>query len=182
MINHVYLGLGSNLGDKVYNLTRGVALISEQLGNVEVSSIYETTPLGFSIQPGFFNAACRLRTRANPFEVMDAIRKIEYAVGRHRTFVNAPRTLDVDILVFGSLVIDTPPLAVPHPRLAERSFALVPLAEFGPRLVHPGLGVSIAELLSRLPDEPRRIVLTLRAWNQSLMEGGSMLGMVSSIA
>ena len=120
MISNVYLGLGSNLGDKVDNLTRGVTLISERLGAVEVSSIYETTPVGFSIQPRFFNAACRLRTRANPFEVMDAIRKIEAEVGRHRTFVNAPRTLDVDILVFGSLVIDTPPVAVPHPRLAER--------------------------------------------------------------
>ncbi|MDP6716565.1 MAG: 2-amino-4-hydroxy-6-hydroxymethyldihydropteridine diphosphokinase, partial [SAR202 cluster bacterium] len=77
MISEVYLGLGSNLGDRVENLTRGARLISEELGDIEMSSIYETTPVGFSNQPGFFNAACRLWTRASPFELMHAIRKIE---------------------------------------------------------------------------------------------------------
>ena len=182
MINDVYLGLGSNLGDRVDNLKRGVALISEWLGDVEVSSIYETAPVGFTIQPGFFNAACRLRTRANPFELMHTIRKIEATVGRHRTFVNAPRTLDVDILIFGRLVMNTPPVSVPHLRLCDRSFALAPLVELAPGLIHPALGLSVSELLSRLPDEPRQIVATPQEWSQSRSDGGSMLGMVSSIA
>ena len=182
MITVAYLGLGSNLGDRVHNLKRCVTLVSEWLGDVEVSSIYETAPVGFSNQPGFFNAACRLRTRVNPFELMHNIRKIEATVGRHRTFVNAPRTLDVDILLFGKLVIETPPVVAPHPGLHERSFALAPLAELAPSLIHPGLGLSVTELLSSMPDEPRRVVLPSREWSQSLSDGGSMLGMVSSMA
>lgn len=182
MISEVYLGLGSNLGDRADNLKRGVALIAEWLGDVEVSSIYETTPVGFTIQPGFFNAACRLRTRADPFELMHSIRKIEATIGRHRTFVNAPRTLDVDILFFGRLVMKTPPVVVPHPRLCERSFALAPLAELAPSLVHPVMGLSVSELLIRVHDEPRRVVAPPRAWGQFLKEGGNRLGMVSSIA
>ena len=182
MKSEVYLGLGSNLGDKVDNLTQGVRLISEWLGEVEPSSIYETTPMGFSNQPGFFNAACCLRTRASPFELMHTIRKIETTVGRHRTFVNAPRTLDVDILLFGRTVIETLPVVAPHPRLAERSFALAPLVEIAANLMHPTLGLSMAELLSQLPCEPRHVVMPKREWSQSLSDGGSMLGMVSSMA
>jgi 2-amino-4-hydroxy-6-hydroxymethyldihydropteridine diphosphokinase len=181
MISEVYLGLGSNLGDRVDNLRRGIVLICDWLGEVEVSSIYETTPVGFTIQPGFFNAACRLRTDANPFELMHTIRKIEATVGRHRTFVNAPRTLDVDILIFGKLVLDTSPVKVPHPRLEERAFALAPLVELAPNLVHPEFGLSMTELLSRLQDEPRRVVAYPRRWFQSRKDGGSMLGMVSSM-
>lgn len=181
MLNEVYLGLGSNLGDREANLRRGIAFISRRLGDVQVSSIYETPPIGFSRQPGFFNAACLLRTRADPFEVMHSAREIEAQIGRHRTFVNAPRTLDVDILLFGRLVMETPPLSAPHPRLAERAFALAPLAEIAPDLVHPVLGLTVSELLSRLSGSPLRLVSPAREWRQSLRDGGSMLGIVSSI-
>jgi 2-amino-4-hydroxy-6-hydroxymethyldihydropteridine diphosphokinase len=181
MINEVYLGLGSNLGDRIDNLRRGVGLIADWLGVVEVSSIYETTPVGFTMQPGFFNAACRLRTGTNPFELMHTIRKIEATVGRHRTFVNAPRTLDVDILIFGRLVMVTQTVRVPHPRLHERAFALAPLVELAPNLVHPEFDQSMTELCSRLQDEPRRVIAFPRQWFQSRKDGGSMLGMVSSI-
>jgi 2-amino-4-hydroxy-6-hydroxymethyldihydropteridine diphosphokinase len=165
MMCEVYLGLGSNLGDRVANLNAGAVMLEKRVGAIEVSSLFTTAPIGFAMQPEFLNAACRLRTRLDPFDLMHTIRCIEDSVGRRRTFVNAPRTLDIDILLFGSQVLRGPPVSLPHPRLVERSFALAPLVELAPRLRHPVLGSTMSELLGRLPRANIRAALPSGRWD-----------------
>ncbi|MDP7104248.1 MAG: 2-amino-4-hydroxy-6-hydroxymethyldihydropteridine diphosphokinase [SAR202 cluster bacterium] len=167
MLSEAFLGLGSNLGDRVANLEAGVRLLEEQAGEVEVSSMYATTAVGFTTQPAFYNAVCRLWTRLTVFELMHEIRVIERAVNRQPTFVNAPRTLDVDILLYGNRGLCTPPVTVPHPRMAERRFVLQPLVELAPNPIHPTLGVTMRELLNRLPAEPTQVVAQARAWGRT---------------
>jgi 2-amino-4-hydroxy-6-hydroxymethyldihydropteridine diphosphokinase len=164
----VYLGLGSNLGDRIANLQKGATLLAERVGEIEVSSVYRTMPVGFSSQPEYLNAACRVRTRFGPFELMHAIRSIETDVGRVRTVKNGPRTLDVDILLFGSAKLRSSAVTVPHPRLGERAFALEPLAELAPLLRHPTLGLTISQLLASLRPGPGQIVLHSRRWGPTV--------------
>ena len=151
MRSEVYLALGSNLGDREANISSALEMLSEVSTGLTVSSLYETSPRGFSEQPAFLNACCRLWTSLDPFQLMDRLSAIEVAVGRRRLFPNAPRELDVDILTYGRRVIETLTLSVPHPRMAERGFVLVPLAELAPGLAHPVLGETIRVLLDRLP-------------------------------
>ena len=163
-LTEAYLGLGSNLGDRVANLHRGATLLVERVGELEVSSVYRTMPMGFSSQPEYLNAVGRVRTCLSPFALMHAIRAIESDLGRTRALTNGPRTLDVDILLYGTAELRSPPVTVPHPRLGERAFALEPLAELAPFLRHPTLGLTISELLENLRPGPRRIVLRSRRW------------------
>ena len=175
----VYLGLGSNLGDRQRNVRAGLVLLREISTGMEVSSLYETSPVGFTRQPAYVNAVCRLWTRLDPFELMAAVKGFETAQGRQRPFLNAPRSLDIDILVYGSVAIQTPVLTLPHPRMAERAFVLAPLAEIAPGLRHPTLKVTTVELLgrlSRMPGDVRRL-----PGYESRSAGGSRFGMVSSI-
>ena len=146
----VYLGLGSNLGHRAANIARGLELLGHVSENRAVSSLYETTPSGFRSQPPFLNAACRIWTTLNPFQLMAKIRQVEVTAGRRRAFQNGPRTLDIDILAFGRAIFDTPGLTIPHPRMAGRRFVLEPLAEIAPGLVHPILGETIRTLLRSL--------------------------------
>jgi 2-amino-4-hydroxy-6-hydroxymethyldihydropteridine diphosphokinase len=120
--------------------------------------------MGLLSQPEYLNAVGRVRTRLSPFELMHVIRAIESDLERTRTIPNGPRTLDVDILLFGTAVLRGPPVTVPHPRLSERAFALEPLAELAPSLRHPTLGLTISELLENLRPAPARIVLRSRQW------------------
>ncbi len=159
MLNQVYLGLGSNLGDRVDNISRGLKLLRQISVNIIASSFYETTPQGFRDQPLFMNAACRMWTRLDCFQLMDRVKAIEAEVGRQRVFVNAPRTLDIDIIVFGQTVLETPNLTIPHPRMAERAFVLEPLAEIAPSLLHPALKETIRTLLMRLNVPKSRVRL-----------------------
>ncbi|MGH2543039.1 MAG: 2-amino-4-hydroxy-6-hydroxymethyldihydropteridine diphosphokinase [Ardenticatenaceae bacterium] len=152
MLSEVCLGLGSNLGDRKANIARAIDSLRALSTSPTVSSLYETTPQGFRDQPRFLNAACRIWTSLDPFQLLDAIRRIEIAVGRRHTFVNAPRILDIDILLYGNMVLDSPSLTIPHPRMAGRAFVLQPLTEIAPHLRHPVLGASIASLLALLPD------------------------------
>ena len=150
MLTEVYLGLGSNLGDRADNIGRGLDILRQLGKGLKVSSLYETTPQGFRSQPPFLNAACRIWTSLDPFQVMSRLREIEEAVGRRRTFPNAPRVLDIDVLVCGLLVLQCPGLTIPHPRMSQRAFVLLPLAEIAPELRHPVLKETIASLLRRL--------------------------------
>ena len=143
----VYLGLGSNLGDREYNLRRAVSLLSRRASLIALSSVYETEPWGYASQPAFLNMACLLETSLSPQDLLELAQGVERDLGRVPSFRYGPRVIDVDILLYGDEVIETPRLQVPHPRLWKRAFALTPLAEIAPGLAHPVLGASIAELL-----------------------------------
>jgi 2-amino-4-hydroxy-6-hydroxymethyldihydropteridine diphosphokinase len=146
----VHLGLGSNVGDRLAHLTDALRRLSA-LGAVEaVSGVYETDPVGFEEQPRFLNLVVRIRVDSSPHELLAALLEIEASRGRTRRFMNAPRTLDMDILLYDGRVIDDPELTVPHPRMSHRAFVLVPLLELDPDLVEPGTGVPYGEHLAGL--------------------------------
>jgi 2-amino-4-hydroxy-6-hydroxymethyldihydropteridine diphosphokinase len=144
----IYLALGSNLGDRMGNLTAAVQHLSQKLTIKKVSSVYETEPVYFKEQPLYLNAALSAVTRLDPFELLRFIKSIEGDLGRQPSFRNAPRTIDIDILFYEDRIIEMPELTVPHPGIAERAFVLVPLAEVAPKLVHPVLRKKVSELLA----------------------------------
>ncbi|GIU95553.1 MAG: 2-amino-4-hydroxy-6-hydroxymethyldihydropteridine diphosphokinase [Gaiellaceae bacterium] len=147
-----YVGLGANLGDRRATIERAVELLQAAEG-VEVrrvSTLRETDPVGIVDQPRFLNGAVELETTLDPRDLLALLLEIERALGRERTGLRwGPRTIDLDLLVFGQETISEPGLRVPHPRLHERAFALEPLAELAPDLEVPGLG-RVADLLARL--------------------------------
>ena len=145
-----YLGLGSNLGDREHNLAQALALISQQAVVEKLSSIYETEPVGYAQQSLFLNAVCCVSTDLSPAQLLRLAKEIELELGRISSFPNAPRPVDIDILFYGDRVVESPELTIPHPRLAERAFVLVPLAEIAPELVHPESGRTIRELANSL--------------------------------
>lgn len=146
----VYLGLGSNLGDRQHNLSRAVELLSEQIHIELVSSIYETEPVGYQEQPRFLNAVLRATTSLTPKRLLALAKGVEKVIGRIPSFPNAPRIIDIDILFYGEQVINLPQLTVPHPHLEERAFVLVPLAEIAPDVVHPVSRMTILEMVEKV--------------------------------
>jgi len=151
--NTVYLGLGSNLGNRAANLAAAVrSLEASGVRVVKQSSIYETEPLYLAGQPWFLNCVVEARTSQPPQELLRTIIGIESALGRERTVRFGPRVIDIDILLYGSQEIRLADLEIPHPRIAERRFVLMPLAEIAPALRHPLLDKAIAELLASTPD------------------------------
>lgn len=152
-----YIALGSNLGDRPANLNAALERLRQEPGvTVEaVSRFWETTPVGGPAGQGtYLNAAARLTTSLAPQELLQLLLRLEAELGRTRTLRFAPRTLDLDVLLYGDEVIHEPGLTIPHPRLHERSFMLGPLAEIAPGVVHPVFHTTIAELLSRVGHQP----------------------------
>jgi 2-amino-4-hydroxy-6-hydroxymethyldihydropteridine diphosphokinase len=157
-----YLALGSNIGDREANLREALARL--EAADVRVtrkSSIYETEPRYVRDQPEFLNAVVEAETGLFPLQLLARVRKIEQEMGRQRVTPNGPRNIDIDILFYGKSVIDAPELQVPHPRIAERSFVLEPLAEIAPQLRHPLTGKTASEMLAALePQGVRRLNIT----------------------
>ncbi len=149
-MSSVYLGLGSNLGDRQGNLTRALELISKFATVVRTSSIYETEPVGFLAQPKFLNAVCEIDTSIPPVQLLVLLKGIEAALGRTISFRDAPRTMDIDMLLYDDIELTTRELVIPHPRLQERAFVLAPLAELNPTLVHPTMKKTAARLLEEV--------------------------------
>jgi 2-amino-4-hydroxy-6-hydroxymethyldihydropteridine diphosphokinase len=151
-----YLGLGSNLGDRAVHIEKAVAFLAECGRVLRRSSIYETTPLGMPGAPLFYNLALALESPLAPEALLAKCKECEGAQGRDpRNSHYRDRGIDIDILLAGDLVIATPELIIPHPRLAERGFVLVPLFEIAPRLVHPLEKVTVTRLLSRWRGEEK---------------------------
>lgn len=148
----VFLGLGSNLGDREGNIRDVLAHLGAFVRIERVSSFYETDPVGYLDQPSFINAVCSAITDLCPEELLGAAKGIEEQMGREPTFLNGPRLIDIDILSYGDRILDTGDLVIPHPRMAERSFVLVPLAEIAPDWLHPVLRKSAAELAAAAGD------------------------------
>ena len=159
MATRVYLGLGTNQGDKANNLTRAIDALSLALGRcTDVSAFIETAPWGFESENSFLNCAAAFETELSPLELLNATERIERELGRTQKSTGGiyhDRIIDIDILLYGNLVIESPRLTIPHPLMHKRTFVLEPLAEIAPVTIHPVIGKSIRELLKELrKDDP----------------------------
>ena len=146
-----YLGLGSNLGDREENLRKALSLLRDVGEITALSSVYQTEPWGYAEQPSFLNLVCGFRTSLSPPELLALVQEVERRLGRVRTIRYGPRTIDVDILLYGDRIVDTPDLQIPHPRIPERAFVLAPFAEIAPDIEHPTLKRPISALLADAP-------------------------------
>lgn len=147
----IFVGLGSNLGDRRGFIASGLAAICRLRGVefCQLSSLYETDPVGLADQPPFINAAAHLRTSLSPSGLLRSLLAIEQEHGRQRLVPDGPRTLDLDLLLYGNRIVADADLQVPHPRMSERCFVLRPLLELSPGLVHPGTGERLSDCLAR---------------------------------
>jgi 2-amino-4-hydroxy-6-hydroxymethyldihydropteridine diphosphokinase len=146
MPHTIYLGLGSNMGDRKRHLQDAIDSFPPEVHCLLFSSVYETRPVGYTEQTSFLNQVVMAETKMTPLPLLDHLKFIESKLGRQPTFRFGPRSIDIDILFFDDLVQETPRLTIPHPRMHERSFVLVPLAEIAPGFIHPVLKKRIKDL------------------------------------
>jgi 2-amino-4-hydroxy-6-hydroxymethyldihydropteridine diphosphokinase len=152
-MTRIYLALGSNIGDREQNLREAIRLLGASgIVITRLSSIYETEPVDYLDQPWFLNAVLEAQSTLPAAQLLATLRKIESEMGSKKAFAKGPRLIDLDILLYGDDTIATPELEVPHPRMLQRNFVLVPLAEIAPHLRHPSWPSTVAELLSRSTD------------------------------
>ncbi len=156
LVKTLYLGLGSNVGDRGANLKRAVALLAPEILVTEISPVYETKPMYTIDQSNFLNGVCEATTKLSAWQVFEKIKMIEKKMGEHEH--NAPRVIDLDLLLYGDEIIDSPELTIPHAGLRERDFVLKPLCDITSELREPISGKTMCELWEALPQESRSIV------------------------
>jgi 2-amino-4-hydroxy-6-hydroxymethyldihydropteridine diphosphokinase len=144
----VYLALGSNVGNRAANLKAAIAALPPQMEVKAKSRVYETPPWGYTDQDKFLNQVLKVQTYVKPELLLKHLKRLEVALGREATFQNGPRLIDIDLLFYDDLVLESPTLTIPHPRLHERGFVLMPLMDIAPDLVHPVKKQSIRELIA----------------------------------
>ncbi len=154
----VYLALGSNQGDRRTNLHSVVTGLPPLASVLLESNVYETPPWGFEDQPAFYNQVILVSTYLAPQELLNSLKALEVRLGRQLTFRNGPRLIDIDILLYDNLILDSPGLKIPHPRMQERSFVLVPMADLAPDLRHPISGLTVRELLAQVDASQIKLV------------------------
>ena len=148
-MNHtVYLSLGTNMGDRAANLKQAVTSLTPQMTVKKKSEVYETPPWGYTEQDAFLNQVVMATTYLEPEPLLKHLKRLEVALGREATFRYGPRLIDIDILFFDDLVLETPLLTVPHPHLHERGFVLMPMMDIAPDLLHPVTKISIREMIA----------------------------------
>lgn len=144
----VYLALGTNLGNRAANLKEAIAALSPQMEVKARSKVYETPPWGYAEQAKFLNQVVKVQTYVAPEPLLKHLKRLEVALGRKPTFQYGPRKIDMDILFYDDLILETPALTIPHPHVHERGFVLLPLMDIAPELVHPVQGKTIRDLLA----------------------------------
>lgn len=151
MNNKIYIGIGTNIGNRQHNLQIAINEIAAFSTITKKSSIYETEPVGFRPQSDFLNMVIEIDTNLSPSELIIKLQEIEHKMGRIKEIINGPRIIDLDILLYNDSVINHPNLIIPHPRFSQRHFVLKPLSEIAPNIVHPTLNQDIKTLAEILP-------------------------------
>jgi 2-amino-4-hydroxy-6-hydroxymethyldihydropteridine diphosphokinase len=146
MSHTVYIALGTNLGDRLKTLKDAIAHLPPMVLPLAASPVYQTAPWGYSDQPDYLNQVIEAETGLKPIDLLKYLKELEVRLGRRPTFRYGPRVIDMDILFYDDLLLETPELVIPHPRLHERDFVLVPLADLAPNKYHPVLGKTVGEL------------------------------------
>ena len=158
MNEQVFLALGTNIGDREANLCKARKALAPKVTIIKESPIYITPPWGFEDQPEFLNQVLEVRTKMRPGRLLAYLKRIEKKMGRLKTFRNGPRLIDLDILFYGQRVIERSKLRIPHPRLHERAFVLVPLEDIAPDFIHPVLNMTVETMLSKINTEGVRLL------------------------